>query len=69
MVEVTTMGPVKVGPIVDNVHLVHPHGRQPVGSSFELVEETYRLTVRDRHDQLGSGRELLDQGLGQHLSG
>ena len=55
---------VQVGPIVDRVHLVHPDAVEAVGVGLDGVEQCDRLAVRQRHDDVSTGTEVVEHGLG-----
>ncbi len=69
VVELAGVGTVEIGPIPEGVHLVDPHSVQPVGTLLECVEELDGLTVRDRDDDVGIGRQRRDQGIGEVTGG
>ena len=43
---------VQVGPVVQRVHLVHPHAVEALGVGLDGVEHRHGLAVGERHDQV-----------------
>ena len=65
MLQSTPVGTVKVGPVVQRVHLVHLHAVERGGACLQLVDQRDRLAVRNRHHQIRTARQLVDQRLDQ----
>ena len=57
--EPVAVGAGEVRPIVDRVHLVDPDTVESIGRRFDRVQDTGRLTVGERDDQLGSRPDVV----------
>ena len=57
---------VQVAPVVQGVHLVHPHALQLAGRGGRLdgVEDGDGLAVGEGHDEVGAGRDECQHILG-----
>src|SRR5262249_21294556 len=55
-----TVNAMQVRAVVQRVHLVHPHFVQGVRVRVDRVEQDPGLAVRERHDEIGAGGDVLE---------
>ena len=58
------VGPVEVRPLLQRVHLVHPHAAQALVLALEHVEQPDRLPVGQRQDHVRAGPDVREDVLG-----
>ena len=54
----------QIRPVVHRVHLVHPNSVEPIGVGLDGVEQRDRLAVGQRHDDVGTGTDVLEHVVG-----
>ena len=64
MTQVVTEDAVEVRPVVDGVHLVDADGVEVGCMGLDGIEQGHRLAVRQRHDQVGPGTDVLEDCAG-----
>ena len=59
----------EVGAVPEGVHLVDAHALEAIGGRLDRVQQADRLAVGERQDDVGTGSDVVENGLGRGLSG
>jgi hypothetical protein len=62
--EMVAVRAVEVRPVMELAHLVYADAFEVISRGLDRVEESDRLAVGERHDEIGAGTDVVEDGVG-----